>query len=427
MVGRLAAVFAGALLIIAGSDRLVAAQIPSLTLTVEPARLEFLGTGEGQTVRVTVSGGSAGVVTLTLYDAIADAQGRWREEPYGTSDATLAGTLALSPTSFRYDPGDAPQVFEALARLPAGPVDRPRVGSLIVTVGPEITGGALVVQQAAVQVQVLATPDAVGVGVLPPGSFSLDVGDITVRQGRPFSPIDRLLPDLPRVVGRGPISTSVRVSNLGTAIVDARVNWEFDRVGPLGLFSSAINPTPYVRVGLSPRYVLPGQRFTSEGSSTARFDAGPLDAMPFIGLVRIVAKVEATLGDVPVASGVATRTVFVFPWGEALAIGLVWLGVRRLRRRTIDLRYANEPIDASPGTHRRSKWWRLTGGERGATPPRRAAERAAGGAGERVRRERAPRATVEQPKRRLLRDLTEEEILELARSERPPGRRKPFR
>lgn len=425
MAARAAAVVAGALCLVAMGAGLGSAQSPNLTLAVEPARLEFFGTSAPQIVRITVSGGTGGVVALNLYDAVADAQGNWQDSPYGTSYSTLSGVLDLSPASFRYEPGNEPQVFEAVAVLPEGPVDRPRVGSLIVTVGPEVSGGGLVVQQAAVQTQVLATPDAVGVGVLPPGSFSLDLGAIDLTSLRPFSPLDRLLPDIPRVIGRGPVSTSVRVRNTGTAIVDARVTWEFDRVGLLGLLSSDLDPTPYVRVGLPPRYVLPGQRVESEGSSTARFESGPLDAMPFIGFVRVVAKVDATLGDVPVASSVRTKTVLVFPWAEALVLAAAWLGVRRMRRRTIDLRYANQPIGVVPGTHRRSKWWRVVRGPAlvGArqVPPRRAAP-APVAPGQRV-----DRTAVERPKRRLLRDMSEDEIRELAGSEQRPGGREPSR
>lgn len=412
--------------ILLGAFAIPASAADPITLTVGPGRIGFIGDDldVARDLVVAVTGGEESWITFEMLDVYVSQDGSRATAGYGTTPGTLAGAFAV-PERISYVPDGATQTFTVPLRVDPGAVIAPRAGVLTVLIGPKAEG--VLVQAAGVQVEIVAGPaGGAGPGAVAPGDLGLSLAGPTTTEGRPFTLIGALLPRLPWVIGRGPIEAQARVRNTGSTLLDVSVRYEFSRVSPLALLPiGALQGRPIVVVEQAPRFLLPGESFQDRAQSRNMQDGNAIEALPFIGLVRVTAVATGQVGDLSVMSETGSKMVLVFPWAEALVLAAAWLGVRRMRRRTIDLRYANQPIEVVPGTHRRSKWWRVVRGPAlvGArqVPPRRAAP-APVAPGQRV-----DRTAVERPKRRLLRDMSEDEIRELAGSEQRPGGREPSR
>ena len=327
------------------------AQTAQPMVSLEPSALALVGATGPQVFRVTVQGGSAGTLSLSLRDAVVGADGAATDAPSGTSSDSLAGTLEIVPSSFDYLPTGEPIAFTGSVTLSAGAVDRPRFGTLVA----ELTSsdGAVV---AASRVAVVAVPGARAIATLPEGTFAIAVDDLDLAP-EAFTFVDRILPDIPGVIGHGPLTTIATTRNVGTAAVDTRVAWEYHRLGLADLFSPESQPT--LSVGSGTRFVIPGEVAATEGSSAITLDAGPFDAVPLVGFVRVRATVTWDLAGVAGSREGTTvsRTVFVFPWSEVLAALLVWSAWRRRFGKVVDLRYSNEPMPIEPGSHRQVAGW----------------------------------------------------------------------
>jgi hypothetical protein len=339
LAAGLASLLAGGAVLVTATPGALA---ESTTIAVSPTRIEFLG-DEGlaatRRVRISITGGSAGTVLLSMRDAVADAGGTWQDAPYGTTAASLQPALTVAPTSFDYVPNGATQVFTADLTVDAARVTAPLVGSLITVLGPAGDPNATVVQQAGVAIKVVASPGAEALAALPDEDFSLELTRLEVGTGRPYTPLGLLLPDIPGVVGRGPLSLTATTWNRGAVLLDTRVTYTFTRVSPFAILPlDVFRPRPLVVLEQAPRYLLPGQGFAdaassrSGGAASAK-DASTIDAAPFIGLLRVTAQATGTIAGRQVVSLVRTKTVLAFPWGESLVLLVAYGAVRRARSR----------------------------------------------------------------------------------------------
>lgn len=347
----------GALLVGCAAGLAVAQDGGSTTIAVTPTRVEFVGAdglAATREVRVSISGGRTGTVTLSMLDAVVGADGGRRNAPYGTSATSLQGALRVEPSTFDYTPDGTTQLFVARLTVDAAAVRVPRIGSLVAVLGPRGEPSATVVQQAGVAVEVLAAPDAAGLADLPPDALDVRIGELEVGDGNPYTPVGALLPDLPFVVGRGPLEVSTAVRNAGEVLLDTQVVYTFSRVS---LFASLpierLQPRPLLTLRQPPVYLLPGQRVAD--STSTRPDTARFDATPFIGLFRVTAQATGTIAGTSVVSQVRTRTVLAFPVAESLVVAVGALVYRRVRSRN-RRRARMAAIAASPA--------------RPATPPR---------------------------------------------------------
>lgn len=342
-------------LVLAGMPLVASAQTDRATISIEPSTVELVGTAGPQVVRVTVQGGVPGTLVLSLRDAVLGVGGAAIEAPLGTSPDSLGGLVEVVPPSFDYAPAAEPVTFTSGVALVAQSADRPRFGFLVA----ELTtpDGAVA---AAVRIPVVAVPGERVVAELPAGTFGVAVDDLDIAP-EAFTIVDRLLPDLPGVIGHGPLTSIVTARNVGSAVVEARVAWTYHRIGLSDLFSPESQPT--LSYGSASRFLIPGEVASAEGSSVLTLDAGPFDAMPVIGLVRVRATVQWDLAGVASAPEPITvsRTLIVFPWSEALAALLAWAAWRRRFGKIVDLRYSNEPVPIEPGAHRQVGRWRRIG------------------------------------------------------------------
>lgn len=334
------------------------AQVQGASIRLEPSKLELVGDTGPQVLRVTVEGSVAGTVVLSFRDAVVGPDGVGTEAPFGTTADSLSGTVQLLPPSFDYVPDVDPVAFTGSVALAAGAVDRPRFGTLVA----ELTtpDGAVA---ASTRMPVLAVPGQRAIETLPDGTFALTVDDLDIAP-QAFTIADQVLPDLPGIIGHGPLTSIVTVRNVGTAVVESRVAWEYHRLGLADLFSPESQPT--LSIGTGSRFLIPGEVATAEGQSNLTLDAGPFDAVPVVGFVRVRATVTWDLAGVARGDDQGTtvsRTLLVFPWSEVLVGLLVWTAWRRRFGKVVDLRYSNEPIPIEPGTHRQVGWWRRVGEE----------------------------------------------------------------
>lgn len=306
------------------------------TLTVGPTRAEFIGEGlTGEvTVTVTVSGGVAGTLALTMVDAAIDPRGGWLTVPYGSTPQTLDGVLTFEPSSFAYVPDGDRQRFNTVLSVDPALVTAPLFGSLRATLEPDESsgGGISLVTQGAVEIQVVAAPSAGSLEDLPAAAAALRLDDLSIFRPDPWTPIDRLFPDIPWLVNHGPVTVTATGANTGTLFLDSRVTYDFTRLSPLAVVLGGDGPT--FTVINRPRYLIPGSTFTDVMFSVIEIEgAPPVDAMPFIGFVRITATASGLLSGVEAEPVSISRTVLVFPWKEALFLFLVWLGQREWRHR----------------------------------------------------------------------------------------------
>lgn len=310
-----------------------------LSITVGPTRLEFIEEAISSELEVVVvlSGGEAGTLTLSMSDAVIDPQGGWGKAPYGSGPNSLEGILTIVPAMFDYVPTETPQSFTATVSVDPSFVDRPRFGSLAAVVVPledDATQEFTVRAQAAVEVQVLAAPSAAEIADLPAAEAALTLDTLRFFQIEPWTPVDRVFPDLPWVVNHGPAALEARGSNVGDLLLDTRVTYSFFRLSPLALVAGDGGRQPVFTLGNRPRYVLPGATFVDTTTSLIPVDGAPsVDSLPFIGFVRVSATVEGSLVGLEAEPVTISRTFLVFPWKEATFLFLVWLFQREWKHR----------------------------------------------------------------------------------------------
>lgn len=331
-----ASLVGGLALLLAATSLAVAAEGDAVRVSVSPIRVEFLG-AEGlasvQAVDISITGGGEGTVSIAMLDAVLGDDDRWRDVGYGSTDSSLRGVLRIEPKTFDYVPDGATQTFTARLTVNPDAVTRPLYGSLLAVLGPAGATNATVVQQAGVAIRVVAAPD--GGGDAGEG-LSIGIGDLAVSGGRGYTPLEAFLPDIPGVVGRGPLDVSVPITNTSGTIVDARVTYSFTRVSLLALLPGDLfEGRPLVVVNRAPRYLLPGQRAADLATTEAELDDGTLDATPFLGLLRISATATATIAGRTATSETRTQTVLAFPWAESLILLAGVVVTRRSKRRHV--------------------------------------------------------------------------------------------
>lgn len=336
----------------------------SVSITAGPTRIEFLGRDAGPTQPVTawIQGARPGTITFSLVDAIPDPEGGWISVPLGSASASLRGLASLAPSSFRYEPDGTRQVFRSMLSVVPAALDGVHVGSVVITFRADATedpGDSLVSTEGAVELQVLVAPSAEDLASLPGVSLGLSIVDLSLASEDPWTFLDAIIPDLPGVVNHGPVEVTTRGRNVGDVVLDQRVTYAFRGVSPFSIlpFVDDDGGDGGYRVENVPRYLLPGQVFTDTLRSLIPATDGrpPLDALPFIGFVRIEATAIGSLSGIEAEPVSVGRTVLVFPWKETLAVILLWsFGAARRRRRIERAAASGVPDPSIPSRHRAS-------------------------------------------------------------------------
>lgn len=291
--------------------------------------------GEGEaTNRIVVEAQESGSVTIVFDDVVLSPDGNWERVEFGTTPYSLRDLIEARPATIRYgsDVVGTRQTFEVMLRV-RGSDGLPRAGVVSYTFVPDsaLAPAPGIRQGVAARVRLGEWPsDLEGI----PAAIQLSEVRLSRNRGERSGFIDRLIPDIPGVINRGPGVVSARTTNVGDVLVQSETTLRLIRL-------PWVAAVPFVRPqGLTvityvdrPRLLLPTESATSSVRSTASLVEGDeVDRLPFLGLVRITAEATGHLGASRDEARVS-RTYLVAPWKEALVVLLAYCGVRLARRR----------------------------------------------------------------------------------------------
>jgi hypothetical protein len=320
------------------------------SVTVGPVRVEFAGDGTlTRTVTAFVRGSQPGTVQAELLDAVVREGGYgWTSVRLGSTPNSLQDAVVFTPDHYDFVPNGSEQEFTFTLTVDPAAADHPRFGSFVVTLTPPDPDSGSVAIATAVAIQVVAFGPPTTAGL------ALELEDLGIVQESAWTTVDRLLPDIPGVIGHGPAVLTATGRNAGEVFLDERTVFEVRRVSPLSVLPwfGGPDPAPILRVTMRPRYLLPGQRFTDSTSTFFQLEnGGTVDSLPFIGFVRITATATGTLNSIEAEPASITRTVLVAPWSEMLFVFFVYLVQREWRHRKG--RKVNESEEPPPPSLRR--------------------------------------------------------------------------
>jgi len=299
--------------------------------------------------RIVVEAQEAGSVVIGFDDVVLSEKGVWEAVEAGSTPYTLQSRILPDPAVIRYE-GDMvgqQQTFEVALRT-SGLDGQPRAGFITYTFVPDTpagTEGSVGIRESvAVRVRLGTWPS--GLDAIP---VRVSVSDLRLERDRDAITglIDRLLPELPRVLNRGPAVVGARTTNVGDALVQSGTTLTLTRL-PWIAALPFVDPEGSTVITLEDRaqLLLPGEGRTSTVASTASLNDGEdIDRLPLFGLVRISATSTAFLGASSHQAS-ATAVHLIAPWKESLLIVRLVLGVRAVRRRRTDRTDASD--EAAP-------------------------------------------------------------------------------
>jgi hypothetical protein len=306
--------------------------------------VETLQGGGSAVNRVLVASPVPGSVLITFDDVVPADDLSWERVDFGTTPYSLVFRLQAEPSVLRYE-GDmvgTRHVFDVTLRAD-GLDDQPRAGFITYAFVPDSVRdgdqGLGVRMNVAARVRVGAWP--ADLEVLP---ARIAVSDLRLERDRTSvtGVIDRLIPDLPRVINRGPATVRARTTNVGDVLVRADTTLTLTRL-PWSAALPFVDPPGFTVMTYNDRtrLLLPGEVWASAVPSTASLDTGQVDRLPVLGLVRIGVESSARLG-ASRSDASASATYLVAPWKETLVLALLVLTIRTVRRRSRSVSRAAE-------------------------------------------------------------------------------------
>lgn len=329
------------------------AEFEPLKLTVLTGRIVFDKSAPdfqaSQDIAIDVSGSQRAILQVYFEDKAVTTGGQTITLPFGSAPNSLEGAASIAPDTIEYTPKDlGTQQFTVTITVDPEQLTAPLQGELLVTLTPRVEldservslGQALAIGYTVVAVPQLSDQSLYALGIRN-DSFT-----VTPHERQNF--LDRVIPDLPRVISSGPVNLEHRSQNIGDVPLDKRAVFKIYRVGFSSLFGAEAEP--YYSIRGEPRIVLAGANFSSSYSTVISVENGPnIDALPFIGLVKFEVTSEGQISgiDAEVENGPIVRYYLVFPWKWALVllIPVLIFTFIRLRRRRQDLE-SLEPVAA---------------------------------------------------------------------------------
>lgn len=300
--------------------------------------------------RIVVDAQEAGSIVIGFDDVVLSEQGIWESVELGTTPYTLESRIRPDPAVIRYEGGmvGQQQTFDVALRT-IGLDEAPRAGFITYTFVPDAAAGAEgsvgLRQGVAVRVRLGTWPSELD-GI----PARVRVSDLRLERDRDTITglIDRLLPELPRVLNRGPAVIRVRTTNVGDVLVQSGTTLTLTRLPWLAALPFVdVEGSTVITLKDRAQLLLPGEGRTSAVASTASLvDGEDIDRLPFFGLVRISATSTAFLG---AASDEASATAvhLIVPWKEGLLIVLLVVGGRTVRRRRVAARARADVLDGA--------------------------------------------------------------------------------
>ena len=306
--------------------------------------------GQGTTrSRVLIEAQEPGTVVISFDDVFPSEDLSWERVAFGTTPYTLSGRIRAEPETLRYD-GDlvgTRHTFSVTLHAD-GLDDLPRAGFVTYAFVPDSADGETpsigIRQGVAGRVRVGAWPSE-----LTDLPARIELSDLRLERdpAQTTGLIDQALPDLPRVINRGPANVRARTTNVGDVLVLTEMTLTLTRLPWSAALPFLDVPGMTVITAIDrPRLLIPGESMSSGIATTASLDSGQFDRLPTFGLVRIGAESRSRLG-ASSSEASASATYLVAPWKETLVLALLYLAVRVARQRFRRADPATEPPDGA--------------------------------------------------------------------------------
>jgi hypothetical protein len=291
-------------------------------------------------VAINVSGSQRAKLQISMRDKVVTSRGASITLPYGTAETSLNEVLQIVPEVIDYRPNEAGTEQQFIVNLVIDPekLVKPLQGEFLVTLTPEsrASGDGISVNQAlAIGYTVVAVPTA---GDLETYDLRIENQSLSISKKEKSSFLDRLVPDLPKIINSGPVDIDFTSQNVGNLPLDKRSVVKIYRVNPVSILNDELG-APFYTINGEPKLVLGGGTLVNTFTSMIRIDnGGDIDALPFIGFVRFEATAEGEIAGVAaeVENGALVEHYLVFPWKWTLIFLLVSAPylVLKLRRRS---------------------------------------------------------------------------------------------
>jgi len=296
------------------------------------------GVSAAESIRYWVEGNKAQTVSVDLVDLIVLEDGTRSILPPGTTDHSLEGIVSWSKIEQDYVPNGARQPFSLDVKADSSPVESIHYGGVRISIrdpqGAPSGGGLTGVYS--IVTTVLVIPDGWEGGIPFSLRPELATSDLQIARFGEASWIDRLIPDIPGVVTRGPVAASLSATNTSDTPGYVSTTWTFSRGEEVLLRQSG-----------APRLLLPRQRV--EESSVSATDVAGSDRManvlPSFGWVNVSTQVRGTLAGTTFDETDVNAGFLVVGWKEPFLLALVLFLFWLIRRRRI----AKAALPASAG------------------------------------------------------------------------------
>jgi hypothetical protein len=296
------------------------------TIQLEPSLFAQGLATDAVTFRIT--GPTRQIIDVEILDIAVGPTGARSLLPAGSTPHTLQGVMTLGPFEGHYIPDGTTQNFSVNVSS-ATPRNDVRYGGVRVTITPDtrLTGSPSLDTVSGVLLMVLVVPEGFD-GVLPDaGETTLTLSSFRVSPLGEENIFERILPDIPGVVNRGPVTIDVDLTNESNNPFLLTTEWTLSSGDELLLTSSRGQTLVF------------GEQTTREQVETVFDIPGStrlVNALPAFGVVDVHLGGEARLGQSLLTSIDQSTSFLVLRWKEPFAVVLalttVWFLLWSTRR-----------------------------------------------------------------------------------------------
>ena len=314
----------------------------TLTMTGRTIQLEpSLSFGGSATDSVTfrITGPTPQRIDVEVLDIVVDPSGARSLLPAGSTPHTLQGVMRLGLFDTRYVPDGETQNFSV--NVTSSTVsDDVRYGGVRVTITPDsrLVSGPSLDTVSGVLLMVLVIPEGFD-GVLPEaGATTISMSPLVVSPIGGENIFERILPDIPGVVNRGPVTIDVDLTHESNNPFFLTTEWIISSQDEILLTTSRV------------RTLVFAEQVTREQVDTV-FDvpgsAIPANVLPFLGVVDVHISSEARLGQSLLDATDQTTSFLVLRWKEpfagVVALTIVWFLMWSTRRTALNKNGSADP------------------------------------------------------------------------------------
>jgi hypothetical protein len=307
----------------------------TLTATGRTIQLEPSSSANGSatdSVDFRITGPTPQIIDVEILDIVVDSSGTRSLFPAGSTPHTLQGVMRLGLFDTRYVPDGNTQNF-SVDVTSSSVSDDVRYGGVRVTITPDssLVSGSTVDTVSGVMLMVLVIPEGFD-GVLPEaGATTFSMSPLRVSPSGGQNIFERILPDIPGVVNRGPVTIDVDLTNESKNPFFLATEWVISSGEEVLLTTSSAQTVVFAEQETHEQVETV---FDIPGSTSA------VNLLPAFGLVDVHIKSEARLGQGLLDTTGQSTSFLVLRWKEpfagVLALAIVWFLMWSTRRTAPD-------------------------------------------------------------------------------------------